>query len=378
MHTTSVIVIGAGLAGAAAAWRLAEAGHEVTLLERTTPGNEEGSSHGSARIFRYAYPDQRYVDLVARSEAGWSELAARSGVELITRTGCLDFGERRDPRRLASVLAAAGVEHALLSADEARARWPIAVDGEALWQPSAGVIDAISTVQAMVDAAVAAGAELHEHAPVAAIGQSGSGYTVRLADDAADPGAVFGAEQVVIAAGGWLPELVGGLPLPSSFLGSLPTFEVWQENAFHFPYRDETAWPTFIYKHDETQVYSLPGGRDAEFRGQKLAHFQGGTRIPSAAAQTGVVDADARARAVGFVRDMLPGLEPEPYAETTCLFTMTPNEDFLIDRCDGITILSACSGHGAKFAPVLGDLAVDLVEGRRAPAQFSAAAFAGA
>ena len=102
-----VVVIGAGLAGAATAWQLARGGHEVTLVERTRPAAAEGSSHGSARIFRYPYADLLYTELVVRARAGFDELEASSGRQLITPTGELDFGAVRNPRALAAVLAAA-------------------------------------------------------------------------------------------------------------------------------------------------------------------------------------------------------------------------------------------------------------------------------
>jgi sarcosine oxidase len=115
------------------------------------------------------------------------------------------------------------------------------------------------------------------------------------------------------------------------------------------------------------QTYSLPGGRDAALpdgrRGQKLAEYNGGTPIPTAAAQTGAVDPANRERVVDYVKRTLPGLVPEPYAETTCLFTNTPTEDFAIDGVDGIIVASPCSGHGAKFAPLVGRIAADLADG---------------
>ena len=132
------------------------------------------------------------------------------------------------------------------------------------------------------------------------------------------------------------------------------------------------SWPTFIHKNPAISTYGLPGGRDAGFRGQKIAEFLGGRRIASAADQDGVVDPANRTRIVDYVRQYLPGLHPEPYAETTCLFTSTPNEDFLIDGTDGITLVSPCSGHGAKFAPLIGDIAADVATGEaRAPDRFT-------
>ncbi|MFP3637366.1 hypothetical protein SB677_21675, partial [Bacillus sp. SIMBA_033] len=78
-----------------------------------------------------------------------------------------------------------------------------------------------------------------------------------------------------------------------------------------------------------------------------------GKILPSAAAQDGIIDPANRRGVIEYVEQYLPGLIPEPYAETTCLFTNTPTEDFILDRADGITLLSPCSGHGAKFAPLI-------------------------
>lgn len=363
------VVIGAGLAGAATAWQLARTGHEVTLLERTRPAAADGSSHGSARIFRYPYADLLYTEWVVRSRSGFDELEALSGRQLITPTGEVDFGAVRNPRALAGVLASVGVEHELWSAEETSARFPqLAVDTEALWHPGAGVIDAEATVQVLVNAALAAGAQVLNPWPVEQVTDTTSGYLVRAAD-----GRTLNTERVVVAAGGWLPTLLDRLPVPEGFKTSLPPLEISQENAFHFPYADpQRTWPTFIHEDSTILTYGLPGGRDAQFRGLKMAEFNAGRKMTSAADQDGVVDPAARERAIAYVRRYLPGLVPEPYAETTCLFTNTPTENFVIDSVDGITIVSACSGHGAKFAPVTGELAAAAATGELAavPAQF--------
>ncbi len=354
------VVIGAGLAGAATAWQLARAGHQVTLLERTRPAALDGSSHGSARIFRYAYPDQFYAELAVRARAGFDELEALTGRQLITPTGSLDFGATRNPRALADVMARVGLEHELLSRDEARARFPqICTDTDALWHPGAGVIDTATTVQVMVGAAVASGAQVNTDWSVGRIAANGAGYRIH-----ADDGRAIDAERVVVAAGGWLPSLLERLPLPAGFRAALPRFEVSQENVYHFPYRDqEVAWPTFIHKDSAIEAYSLPGGRDAGFRGQKVAEYNAGAKMSSAARQTGTIDPANRDRVSAYVERWLPGLVPEPYADTTCLFTNTPTADFVLDTADRITIVSACSGHGAKFAPLVGELAAAAATG---------------
>jgi sarcosine oxidase len=203
---------------------------------------------------------------------------------------------------------------------------------------------------------------------VSRVAATSTGYRLDTGD-----GRTLDAERVVVTAGGWLPALLDQLPLPPAFRALVPLLQVSQENAFHFPYREGmTSWPTFIHKNSTISTYGLPGGRDAGFRGQKIAEFLGGRRIASAADQDGVVDPANRTRIVDYVRQYLPGLHPEPYAETTCLFTSTPNEDFLIDGTDGITLVSPCSGHGAKFAPLIGDISADVATGEaRAPDRFT-------
>jgi len=360
---STYVVVGAGLTGAATAWQLARRGHEVTVLERTAPANAQGSSHGSARIFRYGYPDVFYAQLVVEARAEWSELERVAGEQLITPTGALDFGVERDPAGLARVFEQVGVEHELLTREEAASRWPgLAPDSDVLWHPGAGVIDAERSVLAMLAAAAADGARVEHGWPVHRVERAGAGLRV-----VAEDGRTVEAEHVVVAAGGWLPDLLGSLGLPEPLLAAFPPLTVREENAFHFRYRDDRPWPTFIHKSPAIQVYGLPGGRDAGFAGQKVAEYNGGRAIPSAAAQRGVVDEANRARVTAYVERMLPGLDPEPYAETTCLFTNTPTEDFVIDGADGVTIASPCSGHGAKFAPLLGRIVADAAGGERTP-----------
>ncbi|UQN14065.1 FAD-dependent oxidoreductase [Gulosibacter sp. ACHW.36C] len=376
--STQVLIIGAGLMGSAAAHQLAVRGTEVTVVERDTAASEHGSSHGSARIFRYAYPDPFYTRLVDQARGRYDELERLAGQQLITPGGALDFGTLRDPRHLAGVLDEVGIDHELLPASAAAERWPgINFDTEVLWQPGGGVIDAESTVRAQLRLATDAGARLIERWEAASIRRDGTSYVVT-----STTGATIRAAQVVIAAGAWLSKLLVETELPSAFIDRLPQAVVTQENAYHFPYRDAadigepkpgapTSWPTFIHKSERILTYSLPGGRDANFRGQKLAEFLGGTPITDGSTQTGEIDPANRERIIDYVREQVPGLVPEPYAETTCLFTMLPEEDFLLDAAEGLVIASPCSGHGAKFAPLLGEFIAELVFGATAHPRFA-------
>lgn len=352
-----IAVVGAGLMGAATAWQLARQGHEVTLIEAYDIGHKYGSSHGTSRIFRRAYADPFYVGLTGQAYEHWRELEHDSSTPLLRTTGGLDLGEGR-PERLAVVLGAAGVPYELLGAEAAAERWPhIRFTGPALYHPDAGVVDADQTVEACVRRAV-------EHGADVLIGVRVTGVNVLDVQGRAvvrtDDGRELTADTVVIAAGPWLPDLQLAVPLPP--------LRVTQQQVFHFPQRERhVQWPILVSKSESMQVFGLPSGADGgPLPTVKVAEHDRGTPT-TARTRNGVVDPSSRTRVSDFVRDRLLGLEPDPVAETTCLYSTTPDEDFVLDRQGPLVIVSPCSGHGAKFAPLVGSMAADLATGRNEP-----------
>jgi glycine/D-amino acid oxidase-like deaminating enzyme len=132
---------------------------------------------------------------------------------------------------------------------------------------------------------------------------------------------------------------------------------------FHFRHRDlAAAWPTIVHK-SQLQLFGMPSGAD----GGPLPAFKVGEHdrgVPTlASTRDGVVDPECRERIVRHVAERLPALHPGPVAETTCLYTTTPDEDFVLDRIGPVVVASPCSGHGAKFAPLIGEMAADLALG---------------
>lgn len=364
---TSFAVVGAGLVGSATAWALASRGHDVTILERTTPANAEASSHGSARIARYAYLDPFHADLMVQARPVWDELAAASGRSVFTPTDALDIAPPDRIAQITEVFRAVGVEHEIIEPEVAAERWPgIRPDGQVLWHGGAGVVDAEAAVHAMVDLAVQAGADVREHWEVVAVRREDGGFLVESSS-----GDTVHVERVVVVAGPWLTELADALPLSDAGRSSLPALEVRQEQVFHFPYRDDASWPVVIHTTETGQSYALPGGRDAGDRGFKVATYRGGHVVDSPADADHLVRDAARKKVVALVRDLFPGLEPQPYAEATCLFTSTPNEDFVFRHDAGLSIVAACSGHAAKFAPLLGRIFATGAEGGAVPERFT-------
>ena len=356
MTDVDVAVIGAGLTGACTAWQLARRGVDVALIDAYSPGHTHGSSHGSARIFRRAYPDPFYIDLTARALTEWHRLESESGTSLLQLTGGIDHGRMRDPVRLAATLAERGVDSELLSASDAEARWPgMRFDGPTLLHSQAGVVNADATVRAAVHCAAHAGAILLFGNQVMAMRHDGNRFRIT----APRP---LTARRVVIAAGPWLPELTDQLDLG----GSLPELIVRQQQVFHFAFRDPgAAYPVFVHK-DDLQMYGLPSGSDVDVPAMKIGRFDDGV-VTTASTRTGTVPDELRAPVVDYVRQWLPALDPEPIGQASCLFTMTDDEDFIIDRIGPVVIASPCSGHGAKFAPLTGRLAAELILGETRP-----------
>lgn len=360
---TDVIIIGAGLAGSAAAWALARRRRSVTVLEAFQPGHLQGSSHGSARIFRRAYADRLYVRLTGEAQQRWRQLSDEAGEELVLTTGAVDYGPAR-PGKMYDIMTELGVPAELLPAAAAAERWPgmsFGVD-PVMFHPDAGVIDAERAMAAMRASAVARDAQIHYGTRVLRVEPDQAGAIVHTADRS------WRAPVVIVAAGAWLEPLLGGQV-------KLPSLVVTQQQAFHFAPVQAGPWPAFIY-HDEVPVYGLPAGRDLP-GAVKVGEHGNGT-VTTGDGRDGVVGPAARDRIRAFAAQWLGGLDPEPVGAVSCLYTSTDSEDFILDRQGPFVICSPCSGHGAKFAPLAGMIAADLAcGGATADPRFTLAAHSG-
>ncbi|HJQ42450.1 MAG TPA: FAD-dependent oxidoreductase [Jatrophihabitantaceae bacterium] len=350
---SDVVVVGAGLMGAATAWSAARRGLSVTVLEQFQPGHPHGSSHGSARIVRRGYGDAMYTRLTGRAFELWREVESDTDTQLLRMMGGLDFGTQRNVASVAGHLAAERVEHEVLDAREAEARWPgMRFEGDVVFHPQAGTMDASRAVEAFLAGAKAHGAQLAFSAPVQAIVPSDDHVQVEL-----DSGGHVAGRVVVVAAGGWVDPLLGDLV-------ALPPLRVVRNEIQHFPRLDPDAppWPSVIHEEPVISVYHLAGGRDGgPGDDRKLGDHYGGLDT-TADSRDGAVS-NSRERLIDYVRTWLPGLDPTPRGAATCLYTMTPSEEFLLDRVGQLVVCSPCSGHGAKFAPLIGELTADLAQG---------------
>ncbi len=341
-----IVVVGAGITGAAAARELARSGRGVILVEQFALGHERGSSHGGSRIFRLSYPDPHQVRLAQGALQSWHELEAECGEQLIVNTGGLDFG----PIALenARALAACGARYELLSGTQVCERWPLAAapEEQALFQPDGGTILADRAHTAFLQAAEEAGAVVLDELRVTGIEVARD--SVRIRTDA-DP---IEARACVVTAGAWSRALLADVDIE---LAVVPT----RETITYFDYPRALELPPVIddavpdaAAHGLLRPglinYALP----APGIGLKAGLHHAGP--PADPDEDGVAD-DAVMRWVSsWVARRYPEADPSPTGCETCLYTNTADESFVLERHDRVVVASACSGHGFKFAPVLG------------------------
>lgn len=359
------VVIGGGVVGAATARSLATRGARVLLVEQHGRGHDRGSSHGASRIFRLGYPDAEYVAMCLRARAAWDDLERASGRTLLDLTGAVDHGRPEQVGAIAAALAAAGVDHERLTPEQAAERWPgLAFEGDVLAHPDAGRIRSADALEALLDLAAADGADLRFDTRVTGIEDHGDRVTLTL--DGPSGATSVTAPSVVAAVGSWAPALVSEVLAGRG--ASLPALRVTQEQPAHFPsHLPDEAWPSFVHHPlDGGDVYGLltPG------EGVKVGFHGTGP----------VVDPDARdflpvteelARLQAYVTRFVPGVDatrPEPIS---CLYDNSPDDDFVLDRRGPITVATGFSGHGFKFAPLLGEMLADLATGGTAHPRFA-------
>jgi sarcosine oxidase len=326
---TRVAVVGAGVMGCAAAWALAERGAEVTIHEQFEPGHTYGSSHGRSRIVRYSYPDPAWVELAREARAGWSELEAETGTSLVELNGLVELAPSESVSS-GPALAVQGVEHRYLSAEDANDLGVVApADWTILYEPTGGIVLADRAVQALLDAAVARGAVLT------------TGSRVESPES-------LDADVVVVTAGGWVRELVADVPV-----------RVTRETVVYFEHRGAPL-PSVV-QLDEVRTGHVVYALHDPLHGVKAgSHHRG---IEADPGDAGEPDAALVARTVEWVRERLPGVDPDPVAAETCLYTSTADESFVLERRGRVVVGSACSGHGFKFAPAVGRRLADLALG---------------
>jgi sarcosine oxidase len=351
---TKVIVLGLGGMGSAAAAHLAARGAEVVAVEQFEPGHDRGSSHGESRIIRQAYfEDPAYVPLVLRAYELWEDLE-REDPGLFRLTGGLFLG-RPETDAVSGSLASArehGLPHQVLDAGEIRRRFPAFAprdDEVGVHEERSGFVRPERAVLAHWRRARAAGAEL---VTARALSWSAGDDGVRVETSA---GTVEG-DRLVVTPGAWAPTMLADLGLP---------LVVSRQAVFWFRPTDPAAYalgtqPVFVWERPGLSPYGFPCLD--EDGGVKIGlHHRGAVTDPDEVDR--VVTAADVAEVADLVRPLLPTLPGTYLRAITCLYTTTPDHDFVIGlhpRHPDVAIACGFSGHGFKFVPVVGEVLADL------------------
>lgn len=360
-----VIVVGLGAMGSSALLHLARAGATVLGVEQFTPGHARGSSHGQTRIIRTAYAEgERYVPLARRSWELWDELSTLAGERLVRRTGGLVMGPEGSAPVLAPVVSARahGLPYEIYDPSALRERFPqhrVDPDTTAFFEEDAGVIRPESSVLAALRVARSFGAEVRTGTAVDQVTADAARPSIRIGTRE------IAARHIVVAGGAWLRTLV---PPVATEISVVRRVVGWFEPRDPEEYAAD-RFPVFI-RSDASGArtwYGLPGLDSPEVK--VALHIWPGLDEPvDPRVGARQPDGEDGALLTEIVERTLPGLRPEPVRMQACMYSNTPDHDFLVGgRPDlpGLTILGGFSGHGFKFAPVLGEIARDLaLEGR--------------
>jgi sarcosine oxidase len=357
-----VVVCGLGVMGSAALYHLARRGKRVLGLDRFAPGHDRGSSHGETRVIRLAYFEHpSYVPLVQRAYELWRALEIEAARPLLHITGIAEIGPPGGTL-VDGTLAAArqhGIAHDLLTASALMRRYP------AFWlpphfvgvlQPDGGFLQAEASVEALLALAQKHGAEVRFDTRVRAI-EPATGHARVVTDSES-----IEAGAAVVVAGPWTSSLTSPL-LPKAALPLRVTRQVMGWFAPKAPASFARGhFPVFLIESAHGIHYGFPLSRE----GIKVAkhHHRDETVDPDSYDRNVSATDEALIRAA--VADYLPGANGPLVAAKTCLYTVAPDGDFIIDRlpdADTVVVASPCSGHGFKFAPVIGEILADLATG---------------
>lgn len=364
-----VIVVGVGAMGSSACYHLARRGARVLGLEQFDIPHARGSSHGFSRMIRTAYyehPD--YVPLLRRAYELWDELEGRSGQKLLHITGGLYLGPARGELISGSLAAAKahGLEHETLDHAALARRFPqfnVPLEFDGFYEPRAGFLRPEAVVAAQAEVALRLGADLRGHEPVVDWSSNGAGVEVRT------PRGAYAADQIIFCGGAWTDRLIHDLGVKLAVTRQVMGW-VWPRSPDAFRFGRFPVWA--IDNPDGSLHYGFPMlGHNP---GLKIAHHAPGHAVDPDTVIRDPVEGDEQSFRPAVAR-FLPEADGPTLGLRVCLYTNSPDHHFIVDRHpadDRVTLACGFSGHGFKFASVIGEALADLAtEGRTAlPAQF--------
>jgi sarcosine oxidase len=356
------VVVGAGVLGLSTARALARRGWSVEVLEAAdVVGHAAAGSKGSARIFRLGYPEPHYVEMAVKALDLWHALEEQSGRRLLHVTGQVTLGDAGTLDEIDAALRAAGARCERIGGAESRARYPgLATPGPALVEAESGVLAADACLRALLSGG---GFALQTGMCVTAVSESDDGVEVLTAG-----GTARRADVAVLCAGPGTLALLGPPARSASVVApSLPQvayFAPAPASALAHVRDPVRSVPVFIEWGAE-MIYGLPVPEPTTPGLVKVSHHTQGAPLETYDPTGWDPPGDhpvLLARLVDAVCRLLPDLDPHPVATERCVYDNTADGDFVLDRVGNVVVGCGTSGHGFKFAPLLGELLADLAE----------------
>lgn len=358
-NTFDTIVLGAGAMGSAAAYHLAKTDQKVLLLEQFELDHQKGSSYGHSRITRYAYDNPIYINLMKSVYPAWAAFEQEAGEKLFTRTGGIDFG-RSDQTSLQAVMdsmAEAGIPYEKLSPTEAQQRFPqFRFDDDMLivYQAETGILSASRCVLAHLRLAERHGATIKPNTTVKSVRANSD--SVEIITEAER----FSAGKLVITAGSWLASILSQLDLNLP-LKPMRCQEIYFDTTNPAAY-ETNRFPAFIGHIREQYGYQPYGIASHNGSGLKVS-LHGGQIVNHPSEIDYTPDQNIIQKVLEFSRRYLPEITKLRSARV-CLYTMTPDEHFIIDRhpeYPHVVFGGGCSGHAFKFSHLTGKILTQLL-----------------
>jgi monomeric sarcosine oxidase len=356
MSIYDVAIIGTGTMGSAAAYHLAKRGARVIGFEQFQIVHDQGSHSGSTRIIRHAYfesPD--YVPLILRADELWLDLARQTGRTVLVRTGGIDMGAA-DSTLVQGALEACrahGLAYEHLTATDMMTRWPQFVvprEWEVCFDPQAGFLLVDDCIRGHIELATKQGAEIHDQENVLSWSHTNGHFEI---DTSRGP---YEAGRLIVCAGSWTSAILAELHLPLQVKRKTLTW-LKPDRAEDFSVE---RFPIFLAEVPEGVMYGFPL---FHHNGVKVAnHNMDGPPIIPENADRAFHPSDV-ADVQEFVRSHLPGLTTEIVDGKVCLYTITPDADFIVDfhpHNRDLLVAAGFSGHGFKFGSVIGEALADL------------------
>lgn len=359
------VVLGVGGVGSAAAMHLARRGLSVVGIDRFRPPHDRGSSHGATRVIRKAYfehPD--YVPLLERAYPLWRELEQQTGQSLFLPVGVLQIGPVAGPvlSGIAASVERFGLKIDQLDAAEVQARWPgfhVPEGCIGLFEEDAGLLRVEACVQAQLAEARRAGADLRFDQQVLSWTPHDDGVDVETGDIRVH------AKYLVISAGAWADSLLRERLLAERNI----ELQVLKKDLYWYGtsgtvYHADDGYPAFLFDLPEGVFYGLPA-LDAE--GLKVGQHTRGVVVEDPTEVNRDPDPADQAQTEQFLEQCLPHLTRELTRHAACLYTMSPDHHFIVDRHPAwphVVFAAGLSGHGFKFVNVLGEALADMVQGQ--------------